>query len=51
MVYIIKNLRYTQKRVGGDVHIAPLGSIEFADGFRKIRFFRRVDVLNRPLRK
>ena len=36
--------------VGGDAHIAPLGSYEFAEDFRKIGAYCRGDVLNRPLR-
>ena len=30
--------------VGGDAHIAPLGSYEFAENFRKNGSYRRVDV-------
>ena len=30
--------------VGGDAHIAPFGSSEFAENFRKIGLYRWVDV-------
>ena len=36
-------LKFFRLCVGGDAHIAPLGSYEFAGDFRKNRLFRRVD--------
>ena len=32
--------------VGVDAHIDPLGTIEFAEDFRKNGFYRRGDVVN-----
>ena len=37
-------LKFFRLCVGGDAHIAPLGSCEFAGDFRKNGAFRRVDV-------
>ena len=39
-----KNSEISRSCVGGDAHIAPLGSYEFAKNHCKGRLYRRVDV-------
>ena len=41
---MVRMLLPAQFCVGGDAYIAPLGTIEFAEDFRKIGITRRVDV-------